>query len=101
MRFGVKAGQQMRNGKKEDDESGAGCGEREGAETTAGNASHGFTKDACNTREKSCVGLMAVERHGEAQVAGALLFKMNESVRVDDGVGADLRARSSQQSSRS
>ena len=90
LRFGIEAGQQVRHGKKDDDESGAGCGERERAKTTAGNTSHGFTEDACNTREQSCVGLMAIERHGEAQVAGALLFKMNEGVRVDDRVGADL-----------
>ena len=90
LRVGVEAGQQVRHGKKDDDESGAGGGKREGAETTAGNASHGFTEDACNTREKSCVRLMAVERHGEAQVTGAVLFEMNESVRVNDGVGADF-----------
>jgi hypothetical protein len=34
---------------------------------------------------------MAVERHGEAQVTGAVLFKMYESVRVNNRIGADLQ----------
>jgi hypothetical protein len=31
---------------------------------------------------------MAVERHGETEMAGALFFEMNESMCVDDGIGA-------------
>jgi hypothetical protein len=35
---------------------------------------------------------MAVERHGEAQVAGALFFKVNERVRINDRVRADFES---------
>ena len=52
---------------------------------------HGFTQDACNAHAKSLWRLVAIERHGKVQMARAMLFKMNERVRINHRIGADLQ----------
>src|SRR6516225_6481774 len=77
----------MRRGDEKYDESGDCRSERERANRTARDASHGFSENSCDAHEKRVTRLMTIKRHGEAQVARAMLFKPVQSAGIGNRVG--------------
>src|SRR5581483_4224576 len=89
----IEVGQQMRHREKQNDQSGAGRGERKGTKTWAGNASHGFSKNPGDAHQQSLTRAMTVERHGQAKILRAVFFETIESVCIDDRIGADRKSK--------